>query len=80
MENELTHLGYEKYLSTTKKNGNSRNGRSSKAIEGDFGDSRSGWLMDYRIVGLLKEKARKIVDTGDKAINQFSILCADKTP
>jgi putative transposase len=39
MESELTHhLGYEKYSSATKKNGNSRNGKSSKTIKGDFGE------------------------------------------
>ena len=30
---------------------------------GSFGDSQSVWLTDYRIVGLLKQKVRKIVDT-----------------
>ena len=39
MESELTHhLGYEKYSSAAKKNGNSRNGKSSKTIKGDFGE------------------------------------------
>jgi putative transposase len=39
MESELTHhLGYEKYSSATKKNVNSRNGKSSKTIKGDFGE------------------------------------------
>jgi putative transposase len=39
MESELTHhLGYEKYSSATQKNGNSRNGKSSKTIKGDFGE------------------------------------------
>lgn len=30
---------------------------------GSFGNSLSVWLIDYRIVGLLNEKVRKIVDT-----------------
>lgn len=39
MEGELTHhLGYEKYSPAAKKNGNSRNGKSSKTIKGDFGE------------------------------------------
>jgi putative transposase len=39
MEGELTHhLGYEKYSPTAKKNVNSRNGKSSKTIKGDFGE------------------------------------------
>jgi putative transposase len=39
MESELTHhLGYDKYSSTGKKSGNSRNGKSSKTIKGDFGE------------------------------------------
>jgi putative transposase len=39
MESELTHhLGYDKYSAATKKNGNSRNGKSSKTIKGDFGE------------------------------------------
>lgn len=39
MESELTHhLGYEKYSPASKKNGNSRNGKSSKTIKGDFGE------------------------------------------
>lgn len=39
MESELTHhLGYDKYSSAGKKSGNSRNGKSSKTIKGDFGE------------------------------------------
>jgi len=39
MDSELTHhLGYEKYSSAGKKSGNSRNGKSSKKIKGDFGE------------------------------------------
>ena len=39
MESELTHhLGYDKYSSAGKKTGNSRNGKSSKTIRGDFGE------------------------------------------
>ena len=39
MESELTHhLGYDKYSSSGKKSGNSRNGKSSKTIKGDFGE------------------------------------------
>ena len=39
MDSELTHhLGYEKYSPTGKKSGNSRNGKSSKKIKGDFGE------------------------------------------
>lgn len=39
MDSELTHhLGYEKYSSTGKNSGNSRNGKSSKNIKGDFGE------------------------------------------
>jgi len=39
MEVELTHhLGYNKYSSAGKKSGNSRNGKSSKTIKGDFGE------------------------------------------
>jgi putative transposase len=39
MESELTHhLGYEKYSSAGKKSGNSRNGKSSKTVKGDFGE------------------------------------------
>lgn len=39
MESELTHhLGYDKYSSTGKKSGNSRNCKSSKTIKGDFGE------------------------------------------
>jgi len=39
MEGELTHhLGYDKYSSAGKKSGNSRNGKSSKTIKGDFGE------------------------------------------
>ena len=30
---------------------------------GSYGDSQSTWLTDYRIIGLLKQKVRKIVDT-----------------
>jgi putative transposase len=39
MESELTHnLGYEKHSPAGKKSGNSRNGKSSKTIKGDFGE------------------------------------------
>lgn len=39
MDSELTHhLGYEKYSSAGKKSGNSRNGKSSKKIKGNFGE------------------------------------------
>lgn len=39
MDSELTHhLGYEKYSPAGKKSGNSRNGKSSKKIKGDFGE------------------------------------------
>lgn len=39
MESELTHhLGYDKYSCAGKKSGNSRNGKSSKTIKGDFGE------------------------------------------
>lgn len=39
MESELTHhLGYDKYSTAGKKSGNSRNGKSSKTIKGDFGE------------------------------------------
>jgi putative transposase len=39
MDSELTHhLGYEKYSSAGKKSGNSRNGKGSKTIKGDFGE------------------------------------------
>jgi len=39
MDSELTHhLGCEKYSSARKKSGNSRNGKSSKKIKGDFGE------------------------------------------
>jgi len=39
MESELTHhLGYDKYSPVGKKSGNSRNGKSSKTIKGDFGE------------------------------------------
>jgi putative transposase len=39
MESELTHhLGYEKYSPAGKKSGNSRNGKGSKTIKGDFGE------------------------------------------
>jgi len=39
MESELTyHLGFEKYSPAVTKNGNSRNGKSSKTIKGDFGE------------------------------------------
>lgn len=32
---------------------------------GSFGDSQSAWLTDCWIVGLLKQKVRKILDTTD---------------
>jgi putative transposase len=39
MESELTHhLGYGKYSPAGKKSGNSRNGKTSKTIKGDFGE------------------------------------------
>ena len=39
MESELTHhLGYEKHSPAGKKSGNSRNGKSSKTLKGDFGE------------------------------------------
>jgi putative transposase len=39
MESELTHhLGYDKYSPAGKKSGNSRNGKTSKTIKGDFGE------------------------------------------
>ena len=39
MESELTHhLGYDRYSSVGKKSGNSRNGKTSKTIKGDFGE------------------------------------------
>ena len=39
MDSELTHhLGYEKYSPAGKKSGNSRNGKSSKRIKGNFGE------------------------------------------
>jgi putative transposase len=39
MDSELTrHLGYEKYSPAGKKSGNSRNGKSSKKLKGDFGE------------------------------------------
>jgi putative transposase len=39
MDSELTHhLGYERHSSTGKNSGNSRNGKSSKNIKGDFGE------------------------------------------
>lgn len=39
MDSELTHhLGYEKHSPTGKNSGNSRNGKSSKKIKGDFGE------------------------------------------
>lgn len=39
MESELTHhLGYDRYSAAGKKSGNSRNGKSSKTIKGDFGE------------------------------------------
>lgn len=39
MDSELTHhLGYEKHSPTGKNSGNSRNGKSSKTIKGDFGE------------------------------------------
>jgi putative transposase len=38
MESELTHhLGYEKHSPAGRKGGNSRNGKSSKTLKGDFG-------------------------------------------
>ena len=39
MDSELTHhLGYEKHSPSGKNSGNSRNGKSSKKIKGDFGE------------------------------------------
>lgn len=36
-----------------------------------FGDSLSAWLPNNRIVGLLKQKVRKILDT---TIGRYTIL------
>ena len=41
-----------------------------------YGDSMSAWLMNNRIVGLLIQKVRKIVDTICLCVEAFNLYYA----
>jgi putative transposase len=76
MDSELTHhLGYEKYSPAGKKSGNSRNGKSSKKIKGDFGEmpievprDRNG---DYN-PQIIQKHQRRFNGFDDKIISMYA--------